>query len=154
MSVLLGGGISIWTILIKNRSPKHGFLRLLILFIAHFGTIALNGRLGTILYLDKLFGIANSEATGRVAGLVMVFFLICVFGVGIAANMILAIVGMVKNGFGNSTGGCYFCMHSPLCYLIFGEKWHTIDTENTYAMDILWLQGGSADELLCFDCRG
>jgi hypothetical protein len=26
--------------------------------------------------------------------------------------------------------------------LIFGEKWHKIDTENTYAFGILWVQGG------------
>lgn len=96
ISVLIGGTFSVFTIIFKNHSVKHAFIRTLILFVSNFFTTAFNGGIGTIRLLDKLLGIENSEATSRAAGLAMVLFLIGVLGICIVTNVVIAIINLIR----------------------------------------------------------
>ena len=96
ISLLIGGGIAISTLSIKNKAAKHASIRSLVMFISLFCTLAFNGRIGTILFLDKILGVPSSEATGRVAGLVMAFFLISILGICMITSIAMAVVGLLK----------------------------------------------------------
>lgn len=96
VSVLIGGAIAVASITLKNNSAKYAFIRTIILLVSYYCTIVFNGCIGTLLFIDSIFGIQDSEATGRVAGLSMVFFEIGVFGICIVTNVVMAIISLVR----------------------------------------------------------
>ena len=65
ISMLIGGGIAVASITLKNKSAKCTFIRTIILLVSYYCTIVLNGCIGTIRFIDSIFCIQDSEATSR-----------------------------------------------------------------------------------------
>lgn len=95
LATIIGALISATTILIKSKTLKDTLVRTIVMLFSHFLIIRQNGQIGTLRYIDSLFGIIETEASGRVSGLLMALFICAIIVICIITNIAFAIKQLI-----------------------------------------------------------